>query len=168
MAGNHLEQLIAEWYEYQGYFVRRNVRVGKREQGGYEGELDIVAFHPEKRHLVHIEASLDADSWAEREKRFKKKFQAGRKHIPDLFEGIELPDDIEQMAVLAYASKRSRQQVGGGKLVLASELLSEIFTHLKSKRLTRGAISEHFPILRSFQFVVEYWEEVSQAVAGET
>ena len=28
MAHNHLEQMIAEWYEYQGYFVRRNVFVG--------------------------------------------------------------------------------------------------------------------------------------------
>ena len=28
MAHNFLEQLVAEWYEYQGYFVRRNVMVG--------------------------------------------------------------------------------------------------------------------------------------------
>lgn len=54
MAANHLEQLIAEWYEYQGYFVRRNILVGKRAKGGYECELDVVAFHPERQHLVHI------------------------------------------------------------------------------------------------------------------
>ncbi len=36
---NFLEQLVAEWYEHQGYFVRRNVQVGKRTKGGYEGEL---------------------------------------------------------------------------------------------------------------------------------
>lgn len=30
MAGNHLEALVAEWYEVRGYFVRRNVRVGRR------------------------------------------------------------------------------------------------------------------------------------------
>jgi hypothetical protein len=29
MPSNHLEQLVAEWYEYQGYFVRRNIFVGK-------------------------------------------------------------------------------------------------------------------------------------------
>ena len=44
MAINFLEQLIAEWYEYRGYFVRRNVLVGRRLKGGYECELDIVAF----------------------------------------------------------------------------------------------------------------------------
>jgi len=29
---NHLEQLIGEWLEHQGYFVRRNVKVGKLAQ----------------------------------------------------------------------------------------------------------------------------------------
>ena len=42
MSANHLEQLIAEWYEFQGYFVRRNVLVGKRSKGGYECELDVI------------------------------------------------------------------------------------------------------------------------------
>jgi hypothetical protein len=39
MSVNFLEQLVAEWYEYQGYFVRCDVYVGKRPTGGYECEL---------------------------------------------------------------------------------------------------------------------------------
>jgi Holliday junction resolvase-like predicted endonuclease len=70
MAVNFLEQLVAEWYEYQGYFIRRNVRVGKVPGGGYECELDVVAFHPETKHLVHVEPSTDAGSWEERERRY--------------------------------------------------------------------------------------------------
>jgi len=62
MANNLLEQLIAEWCELQGYFLRRNVWVGNRAKGGYECELDIVAFHPGKKHLVQIEPSMDASS----------------------------------------------------------------------------------------------------------
>jgi hypothetical protein len=75
---NFLEQLAAEWYEFRGYFVRRNVRVGPRPNGGHECELDVVAFHPKKRHLVQIEPSMDADSWAQREQRYAKKFTAGK------------------------------------------------------------------------------------------
>jgi len=85
---NYLEELTREWYEYQGYFVRQNVMVGKRPKGGYECELDVVAFHPVRKHLVHIEPSMDADSWAVREIRYKRKFNAGKKYIPTLFEGI--------------------------------------------------------------------------------
>ena len=49
MPGNYLEDLVAEWYEYNGYFVKRNVWVGKLPAGGYECELDIIAFNPEKK-----------------------------------------------------------------------------------------------------------------------
>ena len=44
MSSNFLEQLVAEFYEYKGYFVRRNILVGKRAKGGYECELDVVAL----------------------------------------------------------------------------------------------------------------------------
>src|SRR5258708_1364839 len=99
MAGNYLEQLVGEWYEFKGYFVRRSIRVGRRPAGGHEGELDVVAFHPTKRHLVHIEPSVDAHSWDKREERYAKKFAAGRKYIPEIFKGFDLPTDIEQIAL---------------------------------------------------------------------
>ena len=37
---NHLEQLIAEWLEFTGYLVKRNINVCKLTRGGFEGELD--------------------------------------------------------------------------------------------------------------------------------
>ena len=51
---NFLEQITRKWYEYQGYFVRQNVNVGPRARGGYDCEIDIVAFHPKTKHLVHV------------------------------------------------------------------------------------------------------------------
>ncbi len=159
---NHLEQLVAEWYEYQGYFVRRNILVGKRPKGGHECELDVVAFHPVKKHLVQIEPSLDADSWEIRERRFKKKFKAGKKYIPALFDGLELPSEIEQIAIFVFASKVEHQVIGGGRIVLASELLEDIFREIKGKRIESHAIPEHLPILRSFQFVTQYRDIIIQ------
>ena len=158
MAINFLEQLIAEWYEYRGYFVRRNVLVGLRPKGGYECELDIVAYHPKTESLVQIEPSMDADSWEVREKRYQKKFEAGRKYIPALFQGFQLPENIDQTAVLVFASKQNHENLAGGKLILASELLEKIFIDLQSKHLSSNAIPEHLTILRSFQFVSEYKE----------
>ena len=152
---NHLEQLIAEWYEFQGYFVRRNVFVGKRAKGGYECELDIVAFHPEKRKLIQIEPSLDANSWAIREKRYKKKFQAGKKYIPKLFKGIDIPDKIEQQAVLLFASKANRTKLAGGEIVLVKEVLQEIVDAMTDP-IAHKAVSQQFPLLRTIQFVTEF------------
>ncbi len=67
---NHLEQLVSEWLQYNGYFVRVSVQVGARARGGFEGELDVVALNPVTQHLLHVECSLDALSAEKREERF--------------------------------------------------------------------------------------------------
>lgn len=160
MAINHLEQLIAEWYEYKGYFIRRNIHVGKRSQGGYECELDIVAFNPQTKELLHIEPSNDADSWEEREFRYKKKFEAGEKYIPELFKGMALPNNIRQIAVFVIASKKNRQTIAGGEIMLIEELLSEITNELAEKSLMRNAVPEQYPLLRTIQFITHYKDKI--------
>ena len=160
MAHNHLEQLIAEWYEYKGYYVKRNVMVGKRLKGGYECELDVIAFHPTEKRLIHLEPSLDADSWADREKRYKKKFDAGQKYIKDHFSGLDLPEKIEQIALFLYASVENHPTIGGGTVMQVGDLMAEIFAGLNGKRLETSAIPEHLAILRSFQFVNQFRNEV--------
>lgn len=155
---NFLEQLIAEWYEYQGYFVRRNIKVGKLEKGGHEGELDVVAYDPQNRKLVHFEPSMDADSWETRERRYTKKFDAGRKHIPELFKGFgELPD-IEQIAVFVFGNAKSHAKIGGGRVLHISDLMNEIRLHIAQKKVAIEVIPEQFVILRSLQFAANYWE----------
>ena len=156
MAGNYLEELVSEWYQFTGYFVRQNVLVGRRKKGGYDCELDIVAFHPTKKHIIHIEPSMDCHPWGTREKRFRKKFDAGRKHIPKIFEGFDLPSKIEQVALLVYASKANHQSVGGGSIMLISELLAQIIADISGLDLSNNAIPEHFTNLRTIQFI---WEQ---------
>ena len=157
MAGNHLESLVAEWYEFQGYFVRRNVQVGKRPKGGYEAELDVVGFHPERRSLVQIEPSLDADSWAMRKARYSKKFKAGREYIPQLFARMALPEEIDQIALFAYGGGRPRE-LGGGRVVFIQAFMEEIRAGIRHRKVANAAIPERFPLLRTLQFAAEFWE----------
>lgn len=154
---NFLEQLVAEWYEFNGYFVRRNVRVGPRAKGGHEEELDIVAFHPVKKNLVHVEPSMDADRWDERESRFARKLAAGKRYIPELFAGIALPTEIEQIALLVTGSAANRSAIGGGRLMMIQELMGTIRTALVGRRVDKAAIPEQYVILRTLQFAANYW-----------
>jgi hypothetical protein len=168
MAGNYLEQLVSEWYEYKGYFVRRNIQVEKRQKGGHESELDVVAFHPVDKKLAHIEPSMDSFSWAERELRYKRKFELGEKYIPKIFEGMDLPktDDgkliIEKVVLLEFASKQNHELIGGGKILLVYELLREIFIEFlpKDKSISTNAVPEHMPTLRTLQFLSSHKEEI--------
>lgn len=153
---NHLEQLVGEWYEYGGYFVRRNVLVGKRSKGGYECELDVVAFHPSARHLVHVEPSLDTASWEERERRFAKKFEAGRKYIPEILSGVDIPEEIHQIALFAFASNSNVKELAGGRVATTSEFYGEIVAELRGQRVAKQAVPEQFPLLRTIQYCLEY------------
>ena len=58
---NFLEQVVAEWFSYEGYFVKTNIKFGKLPRGGFTGEMDVVAFHPKTRELVHIETEPPRD-----------------------------------------------------------------------------------------------------------
>jgi hypothetical protein len=155
---NFLEQIVAEWYEIRGYFVRRNVNVGLREtKGGYEAELDVVAFNPVDKHLVHVEPSMDADSWTERERRFRKKFAAGQKHISQLFTGFgELPP-VEPIALFVFGSDVQHKEIGGGRVMMMQELMSDIRRYLEQRSIQSKAVPEQFVILRSLLFAAHYW-----------
>jgi len=161
MPTNFLEELAAEWYEYKGYFIRRNVLVGKRPAGGHECELDVVGFHPETRHLVHIEASMDATKWEERERRFQKKFGAGITYLPGLFPGLLRGEEpIEQIALLVFSPKTGGQTLGGGKVLHVSDLLRQIVDHFAGFRMIKKQAAEQFPVLRAIQFTTEYRREL--------
>jgi hypothetical protein len=167
---NYLEQLASEWYEFQGYFVRRNVRVGRRSRGGHEGELDIVGFRPASNDagaaLLHVETSMDADSWAQREAKFRKKFQVGERYIRGLFEGLALPDTvIEKVVILGFGSRVRHETIGGAKILLLEDLLAEILHKLKTLSWWSHSIPEGYPILRTLQVVAAYGGRLAAVLA---
>lgn len=160
MQTNFLEELVAEWYEYKGYIVKRNERVGRLAAGGHEGELDVIAFNPMTKHLIHIETSTDADSWAIRENRFSKKFSLGTKYIKTFFEGLTLPDEIEKKAIFGFGSNRNHKIVGSGQVILAEDFILEILRELKGTSFLSRAVPEKYPILRVLQMITEHREKV--------
>jgi len=147
---NFLEAILTEWLEYNGYFVRRNIKVGRRTYGGWDGELDVVALNPAQRHLIHYECSTDAWTRAKREARFGRKFELGRLHIPEMFPGLELPH-LEQKVLHAYASK-AQTHIGGVEVVRIERLISEIIHSLADCHPSKQAVPEQFPLLRTLQW----------------
>jgi hypothetical protein len=150
---NHLEKLIRQYYEWRGYLVRGNVKVGKLAHGGWAGELDVVAYHPSNRHLVQIEPSLDAHRWEKRETRFKKKFELGKKYIcKEVFPWLKANTPIEQIAILNTASKR---EIGGGRVISVDEMMRKIKEEVSEQGImAKNAIPEEYDLLRSIQMVI--------------
>ena len=150
---SHLESLIAEYLEWQDFLVRKNVKVGRLDHGGWEGELDVVGFHPQSQRLVHYEPSIDALSWSKRKVKFDKKLNAGRKYIfKNIFPWLsKAPLKLEQFVVLANHPS-GRDTLSGGVLISIDELMAEIRTKItECGPMETNAIPETYPLLRTIQ-----------------
>ena len=151
---NHLETLTAEWLAYNGYFTRSSIKVGKRAKGGWEGELDVVGFHPARQHFIHVECSMDSLTWPKREKIFQRKFEFGREHAAELFSGMKLPTALDQVVVLGDAGAANKHRcLGGGRLIKSQELAAEIMNGIPAKS-RKSAVPEKFPLMRTLQLSI--------------
>jgi hypothetical protein len=148
----HLEMLVAEYLDWQGFLVMKNRKVGRLKHGGWEMELDIIGYHPKSNALVHYEPSIDATAWEKRESRYIKKFEAGRKYIlTELFPWLEPAPKLKQFAVFITHPK-NRHQIAGGTIISVDELMAEIRTKVVACGVMgKNAIPEQYPLLRTLQ-----------------
>ncbi|MBB5547001.1 hypothetical protein A8H39_06660 [Paraburkholderia fungorum] len=149
---SHLEDLISEFYDWSGYLVKRNLKVGRLAHGGWEMELDVVAFHPQTKHLIHIEPSIDAHSWEMRQKRFRKKFESGERHMfSSVFPWLDQSTPVERIAVLVSHPK-GRDELCGAKIVSVDEFVFEVKKKIAGcGKMANNAIPEQYPLLRTIQ-----------------
>ena len=154
---NFLEQLAAEWYEYSGWFVRTNPRARKRPEGGWDVELDVLAFNPQNQELIHLEASGDASSWEARKKRFlEKKFILRKKEYEDIVGGRVR--SIRKIALVGWtqSTKTDLHWGDGIEVVLIPSFVKEIMNKLEQTKFSQQAAPEGFPLLRAIQLVLTY------------
>jgi hypothetical protein len=167
---SHLEALIAEYLEWQGFLIRRNIKVGRLGHGGWEMELDIVGFHPQSARLVHYEPSIDALSWEIRESRYKKKFEAGRNYIlRDIFSWLPPSTHLQQFAVFVN-HPRGRDTIAEGIILSIDELMAEIRAKvIACGAMNRNAIPEQYPLLRTIQMThVGYYRAIQQSSSADS
>jgi hypothetical protein len=148
----HLETLIAEYLDWQGFLVMRNKKVGRLKHGGWEMELDIVGYHPKSGELVHYEPSIDAIGWERRETRYRKKFEAGKRYMfTEMFTWLDPTTEIKQFAIFVDHPK-NRNQIAGGVIMSIDEFMSEVRSKVVERGpMSRSAIPEQYPLLRTLQ-----------------
>lgn len=152
---NFLEELVAEWYTHQGYFVRTNIKFGKRDKGGWMGEMDVVAFNAKTREFVHIEPSTDGDPWEERRERFRRKFDDAKKHYDDLFPFEKKA--VSCIAIASYSSEAKASKLGPGIEVKSiPQFIREVSQELSQRSPHNEAVPEGLPLLRAMQLALHW------------
>ena len=164
---NHQEKLIRQYYEWKGYIVRGNIKVGRLKHGGWAGELYIVAYLPENGHLIHLEPSIDSLSWERREPRFKKKFQMGRKYIrKEVFPWLDRGTPIEQVAILITSSRKT---LAGARIQSIDEFMSNVKNDVIEMRImAKNAIPQEFDLLRTIQMAIRGYHGTGSRSHNET
>ena len=153
--------MIVEYLDWQGYLVRRNVKVGRLKHGGWTMELDVLAYNPKTLDLVHYEPSLDAHTWEMREKRFAKKFAAAQKYVfSEVFGWLPSRTPVRHIAVLPSHPK-GRDALGDATLQSIDEFMSEVRNAIaKCGPARSSAISEIYPLLRTIQLALNGYHKV--------
>ena len=167
---NFLEQLTSEWYEYKGFFVRKNIKFGRRLRGGYMGEMDVVGYKPEEQNFIHIEASTDALAWSKRKSRFETKFTNARKYYMEMFPFKQTIMKPKQIALVGFNTNPNpelicwKSSAPPGSLwgdidievVNIPTFFKQINAELENKNPQKDAIPETYPLLRAVQYSVFY------------
>ena len=156
---NFLESLAAEWLEYTGYLVLSNIRTRPLEEGGYEGEVDVLGYRQKNGggEVVHIETSGDSDSWPKRKERFlTKKFVLSIEEYEDIL-GVSV-QAVRKIAVVGQAKKPKVKPDWGESIEVWSirELICQAAEEVRDKDLMSEGVPEKYPILRTMQMMVHY------------
>ena len=147
---NHLEELVKEYYEYQGFFVRANVRFNKLPSGGYQGEADILAYEANTKKLWHIECSEAAYSDSEISDKAKKKFPPGLDYCHLL--GVDI-NDVSKVFIVGQSGVSKGTLMPHGIVHKSlKEFMNEIYSQIPDDFL-HEAIPENYPLLRTLQLL---------------
>lgn len=155
---NFLEQVVAEWFTFTGYFVRTNIKVNPRASGGYANEIDVLAYQPLTKELIHAEPSWDANSWSERRTRYlEKKFVFSDNQYREMIGGAEI-SRIRKLAITGgvRSAKSSLDWGCGIEVVLIPSFIRQITEALATRSPLNDAVPEGFPILRGMQFALHF------------
>ena len=152
---NFLEQVVAEWFDLKGYFVKTNLRFGKSPGGGVRGEMDVIAFHPQTKEFVHVEASTSAASWKRQCAVIERKFNSAGQHYDDMF---QFPRESTRLIAISgfgrVAPAWAKERLGESGVTLESvpEFFRKVTAGIQDRPITKGTISETLPLLRAIQF----------------
>ena len=154
---NFLEQLVSEWYEYEGYFVRTNVKARKLAHGGWGMELDVLAYHPRTKVLLHVEPTSDASAWHKRKERFlTKKFILSHEEYEEIL-GAKVRS-VRKIAIVGF-SRYTKVDLNWGEdieVVLIPKFIEQVADKLRIQSPVKQAVPEGYPILRAMQMCLAY------------
>lgn len=149
-----LEQLVQEYYDIQGYWVRTNVNYGPGRRGGYSGDADVLAFEPHNRVLVHLEVSMGAEKWEEKKATVTKKFKKAKDHYEAM-----CPHPFvrtEKVAITGWSSSPAPITIPGVDIWTLGQFMHKVVELVTNRFRGSKLPPEQYPLLRAVSFTCKF------------
>lgn len=150
MSMNQLEEIVREYYEYIGYFVKTNIKFGKRVTGGYSGEVDVIAYKPNEEKLVYIECSQAALSDKALGNEAQKKFPNYINYKNEF--KLEIKESYKIFIVGQSAISKQALMPEGVEHKPIKQFMKEVYDSI-TEDFMHQAVPEVYPLLRTIQLV---------------
>ncbi len=147
---NHLEEIVREYYEYNGYFVKTNIKFKKLVTGGYKGEADVIAYNPKEEKLIHIECSQAAISNQKLESQALKKFPDYLDYKNEL--KLEIKEKYKIFIVGQSDTSKQELMPKGVQHKSVKQFMKEVYDSIIEDFMHK-AVPEVYPLLRAIQLV---------------
>lgn len=147
---NHLEEIVREYYEYNGYFVKTNIKFKKLVTGGYTGEADVIAYNPKEEKLIHIECSKAAISNKKLESQALKKFPGYLDYQSEL--KLEIKEKYKIFIVGQFYTSKQELMPKGVQHKSVKQFMKEVYDSI-TEDFMHNAVPEVYPLLRTIQLV---------------
>lgn len=155
---NFIKDLVCEYYEFVGFFIRRNIPIGSSRIEG-QTTIDVLAYHYSEHILFHIEKMLDGNSWDEKIVLMSDKFGMGELYYSNYVNVNNL--QIQRVTItgineidLEKAKKFERET--NSKLLNIKEFMKHIKAELQKYDPFTQVIPESFPLLRAIQLALTF------------
>jgi Holliday junction resolvase-like predicted endonuclease len=142
MVENFLEELAAEYYEFNGYWIKKNTRYEREE-------FDVFAM--KKDEFIHVECDGSSDTVEVIRKRLLGKFKRANKHYEQLF-GLK---DVQKVKKIAIVGRTNKEFKIGSGITRKSipEFVTETIDFVAKQPKT---VPEQYGFLRMLQFEMQY------------
>jgi leucyl aminopeptidase len=136
------EELVAEWLDLEGYFIKMHIPAGSTEAGGrFAPDIVGIRFGNNGLEILHVEVGALYASKEEVTEKLKKKFSSEveknvKSYVAEKFcSGENIKISYNKLVVSSYFPEGAREEVAKEQIEIKSinDVIDEILNKIKNK-----------------------------------
>lgn len=152
-----LLQLACEYYQFMGFFIRRNLKFGEFKLSENSGEIELLAYNYKENILFHFETAQEVGTWDNKIAKLTKKFNEAELYYSDYVNTTDI--QIQRVSVIgtgegSIENIKQFEKKTRSKLLNIKEFLKHIKVEVMKHDPYKELMPEGYPLLRAIQLAI--------------